>query len=100
MTCAILFCGRPAKSIVMPAETRLYICMDMKPYYRCEEHSKEAPWPKPGDHYCRITSQGKVVTHDVVGAKTPGRAGFMGIFRTKEEAQERLEKIKEFLATL
>lgn len=62
-----------------------------------------APWPRKGDLIYRVTSKGKVVRYKYDQGKKSGpevteaRRNFLGVFRTRAEAQARLELIRKLV---
>lgn len=62
---------------------------------------QEEEWPKKGDRYWCVSKLGHLVEHTWFNDSTdlPTR-DFMGVFCTRKEAEERLEKIKGFVKTL
>lgn len=79
----------------VPEELAEKIAKDIK--VAIEEHKKEQVWPQRGDGYYYITSQGNIF-HDVFdnidNGYDKGRLNLGNFFKTKEEAEFKVEQLK------
>lgn len=83
----------PTQTITLQIDGRLYEAV-LTPI------SPLPVWPSKGDTIFRITSQGEIVCYPYFSGKnsaeaiTKNRADFLGIFKTREEAEAKLAKVK------
>lgn len=65
------------------------------------EEVKEEKWPKRGNGYYYLLNDGAIDSDEWDDHSVDyKRQNFLGIFRTREEAQKRIEQIREFVKGL
>lgn len=81
------------------SETSFYATVDELERLGWKE---EEEWPKEGDKYWCIQGIGRLKEFIWYADDSTDRPirDFMGVFRTRKEAEERMEKIKGFVKTL